>query len=212
MKKLGFLFMAFATCTIMAMIAFAGVWRTGAEPNQNDCRDELEIGTYDRSGLEGAGGKEEKSLVVYFSKTGTTRSAAEQVNQLVGGDLIELKATDPYPDSYQATLTRAERELDSNARPSLTTAVSNMEQYDTIYLGYPIWHGTAPMCIFTFLESYDLSGKTIVPFCTSGGSGIETSVNDIQNVCPDAVVLQGLRAKDTASIQPWLSGLGVIDN
>lgn len=83
-----------------------------------------------------------------------------------------------------------------------------MDQYDTIYLGYPIWYGTAPMPVFTFLESYDFSGKTLIPFCTSGSTGIGASVSDIREVCPNAEVLSGLRANDTSAIAPWLVQLG----
>jgi len=86
----------------------------------------------------------------------------------------------------------AKSELDSNARPELTEKIENIEQYDIIYLGYPNWWGTCPMAIFTFLESYDLSGKTIIPFCTHEGSGLGSSVQDIQKTVPGANVLKGM--------------------
>ena len=149
------------------------------------------------------------TLIVYFSRTGTTERAATQIQQLTGGRLLKLEAANPYSGSYDATLNRAERELSENARPAVTTAVDNMADYDTIFVGYPIWHGDAPMVIYTFLESYDLSGKTIVPFCTSGSSGIETSMRSIRSVCPNSNVLQGRRVNDTSTIQPWISQLGL---
>lgn len=133
----------------------------------------------------------------------------EKMGICVGGDLVMLEVSAPYPDSYQETLKRAERELNSAARPQLQTVDSDMEQYRVIYLGYPIWHGTAPMPVFTFLEAYDLTGKTVVPFCTSGGSGIRESVSDIRDSCPGAVVLEGLRVSDPDSIEPWLNGLNL---
>lgn len=147
------------------------------------------------------------SLVVYFSRTGTTRRAAEEIGRLTGAALVELEAAEPYPSSYEATLSRAQRELNAGARPALTTTIADMDQYDTIYLGYPIWYGTAPMPVFTFLESYDFSGKTLILFCTSGSTGIGASVSDIREVCPNAEVLSGLRANDTSAIAPWLAQL-----
>lgn len=123
--------------------------------------------------------KEEQStvsanqLIVYFSRTGTTGRAAERIHELTGAQMVRIEAVESYPSSYESTLSRAERELDTNARPAITALVDHMDQYDTVYVGFPIWYGTAPMPVFTFLEMYDLSGKTIVPFCTSGGSGVE---------------------------------------
>lgn len=152
----------------------------------------------------------EKELVVYFSRTGTTEGAARRIGELTGAAVVEIEAAEPYSGSYESTLNRAERELETNARPAVTTAVENMEQYDVIYLGYPIWYGTAPMPVFTFLENYDLSGKTIVPFCTSGGSGIGPSVDDICESCPYSTVTEGRRVNDTGNIEGWLSGLGLI--
>lgn len=148
-------------------------------------------------------------LVVYFSRTGTTERAAQRIGELTGAAVVEIEAAQPYSGSYDATLARAERELDSNARPAVTTTIENMEQYDILYVGYPIWYGTAPMPVFTFLESYDLSGKTIVPFCTSGSSGVGPSVADIRQSCPDSTVLDGRRVNDTGSIEGWLSSLGL---
>lgn len=150
----------------------------------------------------------ENVLIVYFSRTGTTERAAQQIQQRTGGRLVELEAADPYSGSYDATLDRAQRELNSNARPVLTTVIDQMETYDTVFVGYPIWWGDAPMVIDTFLESYDFTGKTIVPFCTSGSSGISTSMRTIRSLCPNAAVLQGIRVGSTSEIQPWLEQLG----
>jgi len=150
----------------------------------------------------------ENVLIVYFTRTGTTEQAAQQIQQLTGGRLVELEAETRYSGSYETTLDRAKRELNSNARPALITRIEQMETYDTIFVGYPIWHGDAPMVIDTFLESYDFTGKTIVPFCTSGGSGIGTSMQTIRGLCPDSTVLQGSRIGNTSEIQTWLNQLG----
>lgn len=149
------------------------------------------------------------SLVVYFSRTGTTRRAAQEIGRLTGAPLVELEAAEPYPDSYEATLSRARRELNAGARPALAGEIENWESYDTVYVGYPIWCGTAPMPVFTFLETYDFSEKTVIPFCTSGSSGIGMSQSDIEAACPEAAVLQGIRANDVQAIEPWLEQLGV---
>lgn len=149
-------------------------------------------------------------LIVYFSRTGTTERAAKRIQELTGADLVKIEPEQSYPSSYEATLSRAQQEQTSSARPAVTTVVNNMDQYDTIYVGYPIWYGTAPMPVFTFLESYDLSGKTLVPFCTSGSSGISTSMQDIRRSCPDSDVKDGRRVNDVSTIAGWLSGLGLI--
>ncbi len=212
MKKLGFVLTASAICLLMTSLVFAGVWRNGTETEADNVPEAVqgiarETDEAQNPEQPSAQPSAPKVLVVYFSKTGTTARAAEQVHELVGGDMIQLEAADPYPEAYQETLRRAERELNSAARPPLKTAVSNMEQYSVIYLGYPIWHGTAPMVVFTFLDSCDLAGKTVVPFCTSGGSGIGKSVSDIQGAYPDAAVLEGLCANDPDSIGPWIEQL-----
>lgn len=149
-------------------------------------------------------------LIVYFSRTGTTERAAQRIHQLTGAAMVKIQAAEDYPSSYDATLSRAQRELDSGARPTVTTVVDNMEQYSVIYVGYPIWFGTAPMPVFTFLENYDWSGKTIVPFCTSGSSGAAASVRDIRRSCPNSHVIEGQRVNDVSGIEGWLAGAGLI--
>ena len=156
---------------------------------------------------------ETKILIAYFSKTGTTEEAAREIQETAGGDLFEITVADQYPSSYQSTVDRARRELDQNARPELSSRVENMEDYDVILLGYPIWWHTAPMAVNTFLESYDLTGKTILPFCTSGGSGIEESMPDIQSLSQSrgASVGSGLTANslNREEITQWLTQNGI---
>ena len=150
------------------------------------------------------------ALVVYFSRTGTTEGAARRIQELTGADLMEIEAAEPYPGSYSDTLNRAEQELDQDTRPAVTTTIENMEQYNVVYVGYPIWFGYAPCPVLTFLESYDWSGKTLVPFCTSGGSGISARLGEIRESCPGANVAEGRRINDTSAIEPWLRSLGLI--
>ena len=152
-------------------------------------------------------------LVAYFSKTGNTQEAAQEIQAVAGGDLFEITVAVPYPDSYQETVDRARQELDANARPALASSVSGMENYDVILLGYPIWWHTEPMAINTFLESYDLTGKLILPFCTSGGSSIEESMPDLREIAGarGATVGTGLTANSLSQeeISDWLNENGV---
>lgn len=151
-----------------------------------------------------------KILIAYFSHTGNTRKAANQIHELVGGDIVEIKTEIPYPTNYNECADLAKKEKESNARPKLSIKVENMNSYDVIFVGYPIWWYTAPMAIHTFLESYDLSGKTVIPFCTSGGSDVAESLPAIKSLCPNSTVLQGLTANNPSDIKPWLSKLGML--
>ena len=151
----------------------------------------------------------ETVLVVYFSHTGTTREVAAYLHELVGGDLVELIPVEPYPEGYSAALDPAKQEQRQNARPAIKDPMESIEQYDVIYLGYPIWWGTVPMIVYTFLESYDFTEKTVVPFATSGGTGIGQSMKDIRKTIPDADVRDGLLVKNNDSILPWLQKLGL---
>ena len=149
-------------------------------------------------------------LVIYFSHTGTTREVAAYLHELVGGDLVEIIPAEAYPEGYSAALDPAKQEQRENARPAIQDPLESIDQYEVIYLGYPIWWGTVPMIINTFLESYDFSGKTVVPFATSGGTGISQSVKDIRNEVPAAEVPDGLLVRSNDSILPWLQGLGLV--
>lgn len=147
-------------------------------------------------------------LVVYFSHTGTTKDVAKYLNNIVKGDLIELEPVEAYPSGYSAALDPAKQEQRENARPKLKTKIDNFDEYDTIYLGYPIWWGTVPMVINTFLESYDFSNKTVIPFATSGGTGISQSITDIKNEVPNANVKEGLLVRNNSEIDSWLKRIG----
>lgn len=126
----------------------------------------------------------------------------------------------PYPDEYDECTEVAKQEQDENARPELAESVESMEDYDVIFLGYPNWWGDMPMAVYTFLESYDFSGKTIVPFCTHEGSGLSSTESSIAEVCPDAEVMDGLairgsvaqNSQDEAaeSVAEWLRQAGFI--
>ncbi len=166
-----------------------------------------------------------KILIVYYSRkgqnyvgsrivnlpVGNTEVAAKMAQEITGGDIFEICTVKSYPVDYTETTEVATVEKRTNARPELSSYVVNMDQYDTIILGYPNWWGTFPMAVFTFLEEYDFTGKTILPFCTHEGSGLGGSERDIRKLCPDAKVLPGLDIRGGSvksagdAIKSWLS-------
>lgn len=155
--------------------------------------------------------EENKMLIVYFSATGTTKALAETIAETTGADIVEIVPSEPYTSedlNYNNDNCRANQEMnDESARPAIADSIENIDEYDTIFLGYPIWWGTMPRIINTFLDTYDLSGKTIMPFCTSGGSGIETSVSAIKDVC-GADVKNGFRGTSStasAQVEEWIA-------
>ena len=149
-----------------------------------------------------------KVLVAYFSATGNTRPVAEKVAELTGGDLFEIVPAQPYTSAdlnYNTDCRANAEQNDPDARPAIQNAVEDMGQYDAVLIGYPIWWGKAPKIIHTFLESYDLSGKTVAAFCTSGGSGHEDAT--IRGYEPDATWLEGRRFSGTSQVESWVNGL-----
>jgi len=133
-----------------------------------------------------------KILVAYFSWSGNARTLAGQITQVTGGDLFEIRTVTPYPDNYDECTRVAREEQNRNARPAISGNVANMAQYGTVFLCYPNWWGTLPMAVFTFLEAYDFSGKTIYPLVTHGGSRFGRSLDDIRRLNPRAVLGDGL--------------------
>jgi flavodoxin len=158
-----------------------------------------------------------KVLITYFSCTGNTRSLAEQIAQASKAELYEIKPKIPYSSedlNWRNNSSRSNIERnDPSSRPAISDKVENMEQYDIIFLGYPIWFGQAPNIIYTFLESYDFSGKTIIPFCTSGSSPIGSSASNLHRICSDNTTwLSGSRFTRNTSrseIVKWIKGLGI---
>lgn len=146
-------------------------------------------------------------LVAYFSYSGNTEEVAQQIADRTGGTMAQIERAVPYDDVNA----EGEEELNSNARPEITVSVDNVDEYETIFVGYPIWWDEAPMVIASFLESYDFSGKTIIPFCTSASDSIDNSIHIFRDLAPDAELEEGLTANSTGEIAPWLEGLGFGD-
>ena len=151
-----------------------------------------------------------KILVTYFSRTGenysvgyiekgNTHIIADMIAEQTGSDTFEISTVTPYPDDYDECTAIVQQERNENARPELKESLDNLEDYDVIFIGYPIWWGDMPMAVYTFLESYDFSGKTIVPFCTHEGSGLSSTQESIEAICPDAEILDGLAIRGSVA-------------
>jgi flavodoxin len=157
-----------------------------------------------------------KMLVAYFSWGGNTRTIAKMIFQTVGGAIFEIKTVNMYPKEYRLVTDIATQEQKANARPALMASVNDMDSYDTVFLGYPNWWESIPMAIFTFLESYDFTGKTIIPFCTHEGSALSQTVATIKRLCPGATVRDGLAIRGgkvnraQIDVQNWLRSLGTV--
>ena len=157
-----------------------------------------------------------KILVAYFSATGTTKQLAGTIAEVTGGDLYEIVPEEPYTDddlNYNDNSSRTTIEQnDSGSRPAISGSIENFDDYDVVFLGYPIWWYDAPHIMFTFAESYDFEGKTVIPFCTSGGSGIGTSGDNIEACAGSGTWLDGARMSGSASeseVSEWIDGLGI---
>lgn len=131
-----------------------------------------------------------KILVAYYSYSGNTKTVAEAIHQKVGGDIFEIKTEGTYPDEYRPMTEQAKKEIQSGFRPKLTTAVADMAQYDVVFLGSPNWWGTITPQVSSFIETYNMSGKTVVPFITHGGGGVQRTISDMTKQCQDCHVEQ----------------------
>jgi len=181
------------------------------------------------TGMEKFQGK--KILVVYFSRTGdnysvgniskgNTHIVADMIAEATGAETFEIKTVKSYPENYKECTVVAKKELADDARPELVTKVENMKDYDVIFMGYPIWWSDMPMAVYSFMESYDFSGKTIIPFCTSAGDGLTGKESSIPKYANGATVLQGIgiegkRAQENpdsvrTEVRQWLTKLGFV--
>ena len=132
-----------------------------------------------------------KMLVVYYSQTSNTQKVATEIATRLNIDLAEIVPIEPYDGDFEATINRGKKELDEGILPAIQPLTVNVADYDIVFIGYPIWFGTYPPPVFTFLDQVDLSGKKIVPFCTFGSGGLESSMRDLYNAEPKATMLDG---------------------
>ena len=143
--------------------------------------------------------------MAYFSYTGTTRKVANEISQKTNGDLFEIEPQEDYGNLYL----ESNFEIRNNERPTLKNQVENIDDYDIIFVGYPVWFHATPAPINTFLESYDLQGKLIIPFCTSGESDIDETMPTFLNSCKNLAVYGQKRISDHQQIDTWLQELGI---
>ena len=225
MKKI--IMMLLSACTLLVVAACGSNAGTAASSQQTTAQA---AATKEVSSQDKVQGKH--ILVAYFSRTGdnyavgniakgNTHIVADMIAEAVGADTFEIKTIKEYPPDYKACTEVAKNELEKNARPELAAKVPDMQDYDVIFLGYPIWWSDMPMAVYTFMESYDFQGKTIIPFCTSAGdvlTGRESSI--IPEHAKGAKVLDGLgiegkRAQQNPDsvkpeVQKWLAKLGFV--
>jgi flavodoxin len=168
----------------------------------------------------------EKTLIVYFShkkenyvsgvikelEIGNTEVIAKKFQSIIDADIFEIKPLHDYPFDYHECTEVAKKEQSNNERPKILNIVQHMEDYKNIYLGFPNWWGTMPMCVWTFLESYDFKDKRIYPFCTHEGSGLGSSIADIRKLCPNSLIENGLAIYGSKvnnadkKLNEWLKG------
>ena len=171
-----------------------------------------------------------KTLIAYFSradenyfggamryvKVGNTEIVVNGMKELIDADTFRIEMKAPYSPVYTTCIEEAKKDLRAKARPELVSLPESIEGYDTVVLAYPNYWGTMPMAVFTFLEAFDFTGKTILPLCTNEGSGMGSSERDIKKTCSGAEVKKGLSitgsqaANSTASVQKWLSANGLL--
>ena len=157
-----------------------------------------------------------RMLIVFYSHTGNAKFVSEHIQALTGADVFELIPVNPYPEEVNATIERARQERESGNLPSLVGRINNFADYDVIFLGSPNWFGTLSLPVLSFLDSYDLSGKTIVPFITFGGGGLMNTITDLKALAPNATILEafGVSSRDDVKnslpdITQWLERIEI---
>ncbi len=192
---------------------------TGCSGSKTEATENTDLKNTEQQGDDNVsadlfGDADSQILVAYFSCTGNTKNVAQVIAEQTGAAIYEIEAEEPYSeeDLDYNTDCRANRENeDETARPGIKNPVENLENYHTIYLGYPIWWSKAPKIIYTFLENNELAGKTIIPFCTSGGSGIDESVDALETLTEGVSWKQGKRfssSADETEIADWITEVG----
>lgn len=211
-KKVGIIF-----CVVLLLAGISGCSSSVEDNIQKQSEEKITTQEKkDKSETEQESSEEEKNiLVAYFSCTGTTKKVAEYTSDILGTDLYEITPAEAYTAEdldYNDNNSRTSIEQnDDTARPQISGSAEKMDEYDIILLGYPIWWGKAPRIISTFVESYDFDGKTIVPFCTSGGSSFGSSGEELQGLCTENVTWkEGTRFGSDVTrevVEEWIDGL-----
>lgn len=240
-KYLYFLLILALACSLAACSGDAGANDEPTPPAVSDLPETPDVSQSDE--VPNGTGNESKILIAYFtygenapladdvdasssasiqrrndgSITGNTGIVADMIAQATGGELFSILTTVQYPDSYDATIDAGQAEKNAGTLPQLASHIENLEDYDTIFVGFPNWWYGMPMAVYSFLEEYDLSGKTIVPFVTSGGSGFSNAISEIESEEPGATVLKGLAIGGGSAtsaqddVLDWLADLGLTE-
>jgi len=216
---------------ILLLAACGNAAENGSNADSEKTAQDMSAGNVTKQAAPSTEVKGKKALVAYFSRTGenyavgniskgNTHIVSDMIAEMTGADTFEIKTVNPYPENYKECTEIAKKELADNARPTLATKVENMKDYDVVFLGYPIWWSDMPMALYSFMESYDFQGKTVIPFATSAGDVLTGKENTIPQYAKGAKVLQGLgiegkRAQQNpASVRPdvqkWLTQLGFV--
>lgn len=185
---------------------------SSTEVSQSGIADTLNSSMTDEEKLQPQidGTQSSNVLIAYFSRTGenydvgyiekgNTSIVADIIAEQTNGDLFEIRTLSAYPDNYDEATEVAKQEQNTNARPELAESLNDISDYDVVFIGYPIWWSDMPMAVYTFLESHDLSEKTIVPFCTHAGSGLAFTESTISSMFPNAAILDGLAISGTTA-------------
>ena len=212
MKKVKIIIISLRALVVIGGLAFVIIKNINTEDKQT-----LDVSITDEQGKEAELNlNSDKILVIYFSETGNTQKLAKLISDKVGGDFVRIETEKVYPEDYDELVDDAKKEKDNNDRPKLKELNINLENYDTIFVGYPIWWYQMPMAMYTFFDTYDFANKTIIPFNTHEGSGSSGTYEDIQKLEPKAKVLKGLpiRGGDMTSDQSnkvdnWLKKLDI---
>lgn len=225
---------AIALAIIACVAAVVYFWTTDENKVQEETANAQETPRKPVAKVENKGNG--KALIVYFSVPetdgtdassgasriisdgkvmGNTQYVATIISEATGGDLFEIKTEGRYPSSHKALIEAAKQEIDSNARPKLTTHIENIEDYDVVFVGFPNWWYDMPMPLYSFFDEYDLSGKTVIPFCTHGGSRFSDAMETICQLEKDATIVDGHAiARDQVAdskeeILEWLTEIGM---
>lgn len=155
-----------------------------------------------------------KSLVVYYSYTGNTKTIAKLIQQKINSDIFEITIDYKYPEEYRPMTEQAKEELKNNFLPKLTSKIDNIDQYDVIFLGSPNWWGTVTPAVRSFLANYNLNSKKIVPFITHGGGGVQNTIKDIKELCKDCIVEENgwvSYENNTNKFDEWINKMVSVD-
>ena len=205
--------------TLIFVLAGCGASNTGSQSEAETKAAASNVSESSKTAEETAAkqnnntGNSSKTLVVYFSATGTTKGVAEQIASISGADIYEILAAQPYSEDdlnwHDSNSRTTIEQNDKTVRPEIGSEKISLENYSTIYIGYPIWWGEEPRIMDTFVESYDFTGKTVIPFCTSGGSGIGASGSNLASNAGTGNWLEGERLSSSSDIEGWINGVGL---